>query len=288
MRKLLVRLKVFPETWSFSLHLDHNEVCFQVIVSVMLLCLGAASPLLAQVTFDEVEAALSTLEEAVGEQLVPAPVAQEPTLTKGTTLPPVVDISPPPESVLLSMVGNPTAAGAINFLPILTDQVCPQRLPDITKQADALAEKSVNLEAEALELNERFSALEERNRALEIDLDLTECPADFLTAVEQLQGDLAGGDLGTLVQDAETLSVCAQAGVQHLKDRMVALEKSSSDPEAANDRLAVAGVLRRLATVDVQVSRTVSNFVFFDQRRDRLETASGQILRRCKILSGYE
>ncbi|WP_333713911.1 hypothetical protein [Yoonia sp.] len=178
------------------------------------------------------------------------------------------------------------AVGGVDFLPILTDQACSQRLGDITEQADTLAAQSTTLEAQALELNARFAALEERNRALEIDQDVTECPADFLAAVEELQSDLAKGDLGALVQEAETFSVCAQAGLQDLNDRMAALD-ASTDPNAANDRLAVGSVLRRWATADVQVSRAVSSFVFFDQRRVRLETATGLMLRRCEILGGY-
>lgn len=256
---------------------------------VLLVYFSATTQLASDVNFDDVEAALSALESQASEQIV---VSSPPMVDLVTATPPVslTEIAPPPDGFDYAQTDtfdSRSASGGVGFLPIMTDQACPQRLGEITEQADTFAAQSTTLEAQALELNARFAALEERNRALEIDQDVTECPADFLAAVEELQSDLARGDLGALVQEAETFSVCAQAGLQDLNDRMVALE-ASSDPNAANDRLAVGNVLRRWATADVHMSRAVSSFVFFDQRRVRLDTATGQMLRRCEILGGYE
>lgn len=255
---------------------------------VLLAYIGSTSQSLAEITFDDVDAALSALEAQAGGQ---ADVASHSATVLEAAQPhsSLTEIAPPPEGLISAQSDTPDGSSAsvgVDFLPILTDRACTQRLGDIAEQADAFAAQSITLEAQALELNARFTALEERFRAIEIDQDVTECPADFLASVEELQNDLVRSDLGSLVQEAETFSVCVQAGLQGLRDRMVALE-ASTDANAANDRLAVAGVLRRWSTPDVQVSRAVSSFVFFDQRRLRLETAAAQMLRRCAILDGY-
>ncbi|KQI70755.1 hypothetical protein AN191_16380 [Loktanella sp. 5RATIMAR09] len=176
--------------------------------------------------------------------------------------------------------------GGMTFRPILRDQACPTRLADIGEQAQALTARARAIEIDALEMTERFAVLEDQNRAYEIDQDLLECPPDFIAAAEDFRSDLSRMELVGVVQEAESFSVCAQVGLQELNERMSALAESN-DPNAGADRLAVGGILRRWATSDAEVTEAVSNFVFYDQRRGRLEAATDGFLRRCELLGGY-
>lgn len=250
-------------------------LCFSVAV----LCVfGGASKSFSQVTFDEVEAALSALEQSVG--VVPAP-KRTPPPQAGPTPPP--DNFPDPPG---SRGGDTQNAGGTSFLPLLTDQSCPRRIVEIGELAKVQAERARAVEADTLKFNRRFGTLEEKNRALEADREMLECPPDFVEDAEDLLNDLSQMNLASLVQEAETLSVCTQDGRQAVDARMSELAQSS-DLDASRERLALGGVLERWAAADVQVSEAVSNFVFYDQRRKRLETATQNILRRCELLGGY-
>ena len=233
----------------------------------------------AQVDPAAIEAALGALEQSVGVAPTAAPTA--------VTSPTVVQTTTPPPGPVSDMHAEATAtdpmAGGIAFLPILTDQDCPQRIVDVGAQAEVFAEEASAAEARMVRLDDRFATLETRNREAEKDPDALECPAGLVEDLRDLQADLAKLDLAVMVQQAETLSVCTQQGRQAVDARIAALSQSN-DPTAAQDRLALGGILERWATADVQVSAAVSSFVFFDQRRIRLETATGSILRRCDFL----
>jgi hypothetical protein len=265
---------------------------------VALATLGGTGASPAQVSFEQVEQALAALEASVASAPPPAAGAAGQVgaaagagaeAGAGLTLPPALT-TPPPTSPPPHEVGGGAASaehvGGIEFPPILEGQDCPTSLPDITEGAENLAAELRRTEAEMTGFERVFASLEEENAALVADRDDPECPADFVEDVEVLIGDLAAFDLMTGIQAAESFSACAQARVQALNDRMLALQ-SSTDPNAGADRLAVGQLLSRMAVVDGEVSRGVGTYVFFDQRRGRLETAARAILRRCQILSGY-
>ena len=239
----------------------------------------AASQAAAQVDPAAIDAALGALERSVG--VVAAPVAVP------TAPPQVVQTTTPPPGSVADLQAAPAAtdriAGGIDFLPILTDQDCPQRIVDVGEQAEIYAREARAAEARMLKLDDRFARLEARNREAEKDPDALECAVGLVDDLRELQADLGELDLAVMVQQAETLSVCTQQGRQAVDARIATLSQSD-DPTAAQDRLALGGILERWATADVQVSAAVSSFVFYDQRRIRLETATGSILRRCDFL----
>lgn len=244
-----------------------------------------------QVTFEEVERAISRLEA----EAIPANSIQTNSggtshnevhegvqqVAYETTLPP---ISVTPETGFSGGVLG--GMGDVEFPQILEGQYCPTSLPDITEGAEDLTDDLRSAQAKMSDFARVFGSLEDRNAALVANRDEAECPADFVADLGALRSELAGFELMSDIQFAESFSACAQARVQALNDRMVALQ-SSIDPNAGADRLAVGQLLARMAVVDGEISRGVGTYVFFEQRRGRLETAVGAILRRCQILSGY-
>ena len=250
----------------------------------LLISVFMVSQPVAQVSIEEIEAALSALEDSAGIGSSDADTAA----ISPTTPPPSIVTTPPPGE--LGDTGFDPGAnqmvGGMPFMPILSDQVCPTRLADIGEQAQALTARARAIEIDALEMTKRFAVLEDQNRAYEIDQDLLECPPDFIAAAEDFKNDLSRMELASVVQEAESFSVCAQVGLQALNERMSSLAESN-DPNAGADRLAVGGILRRWATSDAEVTEAVSNFVFYDQRRGRLEAATNSFLRRCELLGGY-
>jgi hypothetical protein len=254
---------------------------------------GLASPGLTQVTFEQVEAALAALEVANPGAPEPAiedssvPTGSEPSEAAASAVVEQLAIPPAPMPGPADTPADQTSTfGSIEFLPILTNEDCPAFIAEIGEEAAVFYDLAADIEAEAESLRARFDVLEEQNRAYEIDDAILSCPSDFVDDVRELLDDFGSLELSTLVQEAETFSVCVQAGRQSVDNRMTELAESS-DPNAAGDRLALGGVLERWATADVQVSEAVSTFVFYDQRRRRLESATGAILRRCEFLGSY-
>jgi hypothetical protein len=255
------------------------------VSTVALVLIIGASPSAAQVSIEGIEAALSALEDTAGIGSSDADTAA----ISPAPAPPTIVTSPPPPRGLGETGFDPNASqlvGGMNFRPILTDQACPTRLADIGERAQALTARARAIEIDALDMTERFGILEDQNRAYEIDQDVLECPSDFIAAAEDFRSDLSRMELAGVVQEAESFSVCAQVGLQALNERMSELAESN-DPNAGADRLAVGGILRRWATSDTEVTEAVSNFVFYDQRRGRLEAATDGFLRRCELLGGY-
>ena len=243
-----------------------------------------ASQSVAQVSIEEVEAALSALEDSAG---IGSSLADTAAISP-TTPPPSIATTPPPGGLGDTGFGPDAnqVIGGMTFRPILTDRACPTRLADIGEQAQALTARTRTIEVEVLNTTDRFAALEEQNRAQVIDQSLLECPPEFIAEAEDFRSDLSQMELAGLVQEAESFSVCAQVGLQALNERMTALAESN-DPNASADRLAVAEVLRRWATFDAEVTEAVRNLVFYDQRRRRLLTATEGFLRRCETFGGY-
>lgn len=251
-------------------------------LSVLFVVAGVSGSV-AQVTVEDIEAALSALEQSI--QSAPLDVAVE----VAPLVQPDFEATLPPADVLSDIEDEEAAEDATQdfvFLPLLSEQACPSRLAQIGEQARSLTDQVDAIDVIALELTERFSRIEEQNRAFETDQDLLECPATFVESAEQFREDLSQLQLADLIQRADTFSACAQEGLQSLNNRMEDLAQSS-DPDAATDRLAIGGVLRRWANADAEVTEAVSNFVFYDQRGDRLDTATGAILRRCELIGGY-
>lgn len=232
------------------------------------------APVAAQDLFAEIEAALSGLEARAGATPEPAPVQPVPEA--------VVEFAPtaPPAELLSPDLTR--ARDDFVFLPLLTDQACPTQLAEVGAQAESLTEQANSYEVVALELSERFVRLEEQNRAMVADETQVRCPNAFVREAEEFRSDLSRLDLSELVQRADTFSACAQSGLVTLNARMESLAQSS-DPNAATDRQAIGGVLRRWAVMDVQVSQAISNLVFFEQRGRRFDTATSAFLRRCEV-----
>jgi hypothetical protein len=260
--------------------------------AVLLVASGVAAPSFAEVTFAEVEAALAALEAV-------DPGSVQPVIVPLVTLPdadvidpvaaPVADPTELPDAISVPQVrtsGGGRMVGGYEFLPILSDQSCPRRIAEIGAEAEKLYDVATRTETEALRLRARFDALEEQNRTYELDDAILECPSGFVQDIQDLLDDLSDFELSVLVQEAETLSVCAQEGSQLINSRMTDLA-ASTEASAARDREALGGVLERWAAADARVSQAVSTFVFYDQRRTRLERATNDILRRCELLDGY-
>ncbi|MCF2872044.1 hypothetical protein L0664_13295 [Octadecabacter sp. G9-8] len=248
-----------------------------------LLVVAGVSGSVAQVSVDDIEAALSALEQSV--QSAPIVVAVEAV----PLAQPDFEATLPPADILSGLDETEAADDAtqdVVFLPLLSEQACPSRLAQIGEQARSLTDQVDAIDVIALELTERFSRIEDQNRAFETDQDLLECPTAFVDSAEQFREDLSQLELADLIQRADTFSACAQEGLQALNNRMEDLAQSS-DPDAATDRLAIGGVLRRWANADAEVTEAVSNFVFYDQRGRRLDAATGAILRRCELIGGY-
>ncbi|SIS85879.1 hypothetical protein SAMN05421759_104358 [Roseivivax lentus] len=91
----------------------------------------------AQVTFDEVDAALSALEQSVGVTGGVAGGVSGPASISGSSVPPIAGTTPPPDVISAlggSEANEGTGEGGVDFLPILTDQACPARLTSLNQR----------------------------------------------------------------------------------------------------------------------------------------------------------
>ena len=160
---------------------------------------------------------------------------------------------------------------------------------DAAKEIKAsLALDVLTVEYVAVTASTRFEKLEKLDREYALDQSITECPKRFVSDVEQMITDLSALEIASVVQGAETLSVCTQQGRQAVDNRMSELAQSS-DLNAARERLSLGGVLNRWANADVDLSAAVGSLVFYDRRRARLTTAAEGIRQRCQLLKGiYE
>mgnify|MGYP002630842712 CR=1 FL=1 len=262
-------------------------------LSIAALAMAASTGAIsAQVTFEQVEAALVALEASAG------PTRPQGSVSGGqdgagsgavATLPPAPTTLPPHPHGQEQDNGNAGAAefiGGLEFLPILEGQECPQAPQEITVMTDRLAQDVRQAEAEVIQLNGLFEILEEDNGEHEVDRDLTECPEDFVEDVEAFLEDLVGFALLDRIQATESLAACTQVRFNSLQERMNALA-ASTDPNAGAERLFVGRLLENVAVLDDQVITLAQDLTSLNLRRQRLESSALAMLRRCEVLSGF-
>lgn len=250
------------------------------------------------VTFQSVENALLALENSLSaQQIAPPAVPIPPQPDQVPPTEPQPPIAPPPVNLTQAPPGFSNGGGHedtatngddFDFLPILENQECPRRISDVAESAKAYSVSVSKIESSITELGTRFEKLEKLDREYAFDQSITECPKRFVADVEQMITDLSALEIASVVQGAETLSVCTQQGRQAVDNRMSELAQSS-DLNAARERLSLGGVLNRWANADVDLSAAVGSLVFYDRRRARLTTAAEGIRQRCQLLKGiYE
>lgn len=254
--------------------------------------IGSTSAVIAEVTFEEVEAALTALEAAstgapqVLEEQLPPDETVAVTLPDVETTTDPATLLPPPDGGSRRGANETRVISGYEFLPILTDEACPFGLTEIREEVEEVEAYLVTVREEAQSLQERFSNLDEQDRDNRIDESVVECPAPFVRGVEDLLQDLQDFDLATEVQRVETLQFCAQEAVRTVNDRMTQLAPSS-DRDDVNERSALGDVLRRLTTADTQLTEALDNIVFYDQRRERLILGAELVQGRCEVVGSY-
>lgn len=268
---------------------------FGLFVSSLLIFSTPAWPQ-TDVTFQSVENALIALENSLPAPQIAAPTAPIPAQqdqVAPTTPPPPV--APPPPDLTQVPPGFSNGGGQLDgvpngddfaFLPILENQECPRRISDVAESAKSYSASVSKIEGSITELGTRFEELEKLDREYALDPEITECPKRFVSDIEQMITDLSALEIASVVQGAETLSVCTQQGRQAIDNRMSELAQSS-DLNAARERLSLGGVLNRWANADVDLSAAIGSLVFYDRRRARLTTAAEGIRQRCQLLKGF-
>lgn len=249
-----------------------------------------------EVTFQSVENALIALENSLSAPRTTAPAApspSQPDQVAPTTTPP--SVAPPPPDLPQAPPGFSNGGGQEDgvpnndnfaFLPILENQECPRRISDVVESAKSYSASVSKIEGSITELGSRFEELEKLDREYAFDPGIAECPKRFVSDIEQMITDLSALEIASVVQGAETLSVCTQQGRQAIDNRMSELAQSS-DLNAARERLNLGGVLNRWANADVDLSAAIGSLVFYDRRRARLTTAAEGIRQRCQLLKGF-
>jgi hypothetical protein len=248
---------------------------------------------IAQVTFDQVEAALVALERTAAQAIAQPTVSGQGALA----LPPVVNpgsleesavTTPPPFMPDLAPQGESAGldTDGIVFLPIDMDVECSANLSQTRDLAQAFAELAQSAEADLLALDRRFLAIEARDVELHDDEELTQCPARFLDELRELQDDLIDFDAADAVQQGETLSICIERSRQGIDRRMMDLSVNT-DTGSQQRRLELGGVLQRWTDYGEQVVEAVQNHVSLGRRSQRLATSIQAMQRRCEDLGAY-
>ena len=234
---------------------------------------GLAAPTAAQVTFENVEAALQRLEAQ--SPTTPQPGGPLPPPRGGTTLPP----SGADGDALRGGMGG----GTVEPLPVPEDITCDQNLPDLQDAARDLTADSEAQDANAQQLEARFETLEQDFLTVRVDQTLSQCPVSFQNDVEAFQSALEALNYLERYRDAEVILICAQRGTARLNERMDSL-LGSTDPNALQDRTSIGDLLRRWAPAEAAVTESISRYGFLAQWRDRRQTANAAMLRHCDLM----